>query len=87
MNYLHYELDLGPRELVRVNLDKAANVRLLDSSNYQRYRDNREHRYYGGYVKATPYDLAPPYPGHWHLVVDLGGYPGTVRASVSTIKG
>jgi hypothetical protein len=28
-----------------------------------------------------------PHPGHWHLVVDLGGYPGTVRGNARVLEG
>ncbi len=87
MNYLHYELNLGSNDVAVVTLDKQANVRLLDESNYSAYRDGREHRYTGGLAKQSPIKLKPPHAGKWHLVIDLGGYAGTVRASVQTVKG
>lgn len=87
MNYLHYEFNLSSGDVVEVTLDKQANVRLLDSSNYSSYRNGREHRYYGGLAKVSPIRIAAPHAGHWHLVVDLGGYAGTVKASVSVVKG
>jgi hypothetical protein len=31
--------------------------------------------------------LSAPHPGHWHLVIDLGGHAGSVRASIRTIRG
>ncbi len=85
MNFLHYELDVGPNNTIRVTLDKQANVRLLDSQNYQKYRNGQQHKYYGGLAKASPVNLAAPYEGHWHLVIDLGGYGGTIRASVQVV--
>ena len=87
MNYLHYDLHLQSGESVEVTLDKQANVRLLDDSNYSMYRRGEQHRYYGGLATRSPVRLTPPRAGHWHLVVDLGGYAGTVKASVRTIKG
>jgi len=86
MNYLHYSLDLSPGEVVEVTLDKRANVRLLDESNFSLYRDGKRHAYLGGFAKQSPARIAPPRPGRWHLVIDLGGYPGTVNASVRTLK-
>jgi Domain of unknown function (DUF1883) len=82
MNFLQYELDAGPHNKIQVTLDKQANVRLMDSSNFQRYKAGQEHRYYGGLARVSPITLTAPYQGHWYLVIDLGGYPGTVRASV-----
>lgn len=87
MNYLHYTLDVGPNDVIEVTLDKQANVRLLDSLNYQKYRSGQQHRYYGGLAKESPFKLIPPHSGHWHLVIDLGGHLGSVRASVRRIKG
>lgn len=87
MNYLHYDLHLQTGESVEVTLDKQANVRLLDDSNYSSYRQGNKHRYYGGRATKSPVRLSPPHAGHWHLIVDLGGNAGTVKASVRTIKG
>ena len=87
MNYLHYDFELQSDDVVEVTLDKQANIRLLDDSNYSLYRDGKRHRYYGGLAKKSPVRLPTPHPGHWHLVVDLGGYAGTVRASVQMLKG
>jgi len=79
--FLHQEMELGPNDLVEVTLDNAANVQLLDPPNYENYRNNRPYRYAeGGYVERPPYRFRPPYQGKWHLVVDLGGGPGQVRA-------
>ena len=86
MNYLHYELDVEPHDTVQVNLDRQANVRLLDASNFQKYRSGQQHSYYGGLAKVSPVNLNVPHGGHWHLVIDLGGYGGTVRASVEILR-
>lgn len=85
MNFLHYELDLAIGDVVEVTLDRQANVRLLDQSNFDRYRRGQQHTYRGGLVTQSPLRLASPSAGHWHLVVDLGGYGGSVRASVRTL--
>lgn len=86
MNYLHYDLTLASDDIVEVTLDKQANVRLLDDSGYSDYRQGRRHTYLGGLAKQSPLRLAPPHAGHWHLVIDLGGYAGSIRASVQTHK-
>lgn len=83
MNYLHYDLQLGQDDVVVVTLDKQANVQLLDSSNYEYYRRGERFSYYGGLVKKSPFRLKPPHSGSWHLTIDLGGYAGTVSASVN----
>lgn len=86
MNYLHYELDVSPDDVIEVTLDKQANVRLLDYSNYQNYKNGKDHKYYGGNAKVSPVRLRAPSSGRWHLVIDLGGYAGTVKASVNVVR-
>jgi hypothetical protein len=87
MDYLHQELHLEPDDLVDVTLDHAANVMLLDPANYDAYKNNRPFRYQaGGYAQTSPVRLMAPQPGPWHLVIDLGGGPGSVRASMAVRK-
>jgi hypothetical protein len=86
MKYLHYEFNIGSEDAIKVTLDKQANVLLLDSSNYSNYKNGTSYKYYGGLAKVSPTKLSPPYGGHWHLVIDLEGYTGSVTASVNIIK-
>lgn len=88
MKFSYY--DLGHRskgEIVEVQLSAAANVRLMDSSNYSNYKNGKQHRYYGGYVKRSPYRMSIPSSGHWYLTIDLGGYAGTVKHSMRILPG
>ena len=87
MNFLHYEFDLAADDAVEVTLDKQANVRLLDDANFALFQQGRQHRYHGGLAKTSPITLAAPHAGHWHVVVDLGGYAGTVQASARVLQG
>jgi len=79
MNFLHWEFDLNDGDVVQVQLDKQANVRLLDDTNFYAYRNGRGHNYHGGLAKRSPINLAAAHGGHWHVVVDLGGYAGRVN--------
>ena len=83
--------DLGIRsggEIVEITLKgNAANVRLLDSSNFQNYRSGRRHRYIGGQSKRSPVRLQIPRSGHWYVAVDMGGYKGQVSSSVRMLPG
>ena len=83
MKFLHWEVDAGPDNVIQVELSRQANVLLLDESNFSAYRGGRRYRYSGGHAKRTPAVLVPPRDGHWHVVVDLGGYGGHVEASVA----
>ena len=83
--------DLGNRsggEVVEVILKgNAANVRLMDSSNFQSYRSGRRHRYIGSHAKRSPVRLQIPRSGHWYVAVDMGGYKGKVSSSVRMLPG
>jgi hypothetical protein len=86
MNFLHQEFDVGPDDVVEVTLDGPANVMLLDPVNYDRYRRGESFQYHGGLAKTSPARLIPPRGGRWHVVVDLGGFAGRVRAGVRVLQ-
>lgn len=87
--FVHH--DLGQRkggEIVEVTLSgSAANVRLMDTSNFNSYRAGRQHRYQGGLVKRSPIRLQIARSGHWHVTVDLMGLRGNVRSSARILPG
>jgi hypothetical protein len=83
MKFLHWDMNAGPVNVIQVELDQQANVLLMDDSNFSSYRSGRSYRYFGGLAKRSPARLVPPHTGRWHVVVDLGGHGGNVRASCS----
>ena len=89
MNFVHH--DLGHRntgEIVEINLSgSAANVRLMDSSNFSSYQSGRQHRYIGGLAKQSPVRLQIPHSGSWHVAVDMQGLRGQVRSSARVLPG
>jgi hypothetical protein len=82
MQFLHSDFNIGPDDVVQVSLDKQANVLMLDDTNFSNYRRGGRYSYFGGLAKQSPVRLSPPHQGRWHVVVDVGGYAGTVRASI-----
>lgn len=86
-NYLSYDLDnVNQKDTIKVSLSSQANLKLLDDQNFQAYQEGEKYQYYGGFAKESPIILNPPHQGHWNLVIDLGGYPGRVKAEVKVIK-
>ncbi|UZE27018.1 DUF1883 domain-containing protein [Pseudomonas asplenii] len=87
MKFTHYDLKNCQRgQTVEVTLEgNAANVLLLDSINFQNYKNGREYKYSGGHMTTSISRLPIPHAGHWHVVIDLGGYAGSVRSSVRVI--
>ena len=85
-DFLHQEFDLQAGDIVEVTLDSPANVMLLDPANFSSYKDGLSYRYHGGHAEKSPVQLSPPRSGTWHVVVNLGGYPGSVRAVVRVFR-
>lgn len=89
MNFTHYDVGrLKGGEVVEVTLrGSAANVRLMDGTNFQKFRRGQRHRYYGGLAKKSPVWLTVPRGGRWHVTVDMGGLRGTVRSGIRILPG
>lgn len=89
MKFTHYNLGHAERgSVVEVSLQgSAANVRLMDSSNFSSYKAGRNHRYQGGLAKSSPVRLSIPSSGTWHVTVDMQGLRGTVRSGIRVIPG
>jgi len=89
MNFSYY--DLGNRsggEIIEVTLSgNAANVFLVDSSNYSAYKSGRQYKYFGGHATKSPVRLQVPNSGQWYLVIDMGGHGGSVRHSMRILPG
>jgi hypothetical protein len=58
---------------VKVQLQHAANVFLVDSSNYQKYKARQPYKYFGGHYKTTPVNISVTGAGRWYLIVVGGG--------------
>jgi hypothetical protein len=86
MKYLHYDFTLSTSDMIEVSLTKQANVKLMDDINFFKYQRGLQHSYYGGLMKQSPAFVRPPSLGHWHLAIDLGGYPGSVNATVRVLN-
>lgn len=81
MKYLYYEVNVDSNDVIEVELSGQANVRLMDSSNYNSFRANRAHRCYGGLATASPIVLRPP---QLRPLVRCGGH-GRVLGQRSSI--
>jgi len=87
MNFTHYDLgNLEKGRIVEITLQgNAANVQLLDSSNFSNYKNGRQYRYIGGLAKASPIRLQTTHSSHWHVAIDLRGMRGNVRSSINVL--
>ncbi|MFC6255476.1 DUF1883 domain-containing protein [Kocuria oceani] len=69
-----------------VSLSTAANVRLMDSTNFNAYKNGRRHRYAGGLVRKSPFRITVPKTGNWYLTIDLMGLKGTNVRHSATVE-
>jgi hypothetical protein len=88
MRFLEYSLGtVSKGSVVEVKLSGTeANVQLLDYSNLLSYRRGGSFRYYGGHFRRSPARITVPSTGSWYVTVDLGGYGGSVNASVKVLS-
>ncbi len=86
MKFLHYEINADEGATVRVALrGSECNVLLMDDHNFFSYRRGGSYRYVGGHYKRSPVLLSVPEAGHWNVVIDTGGYAGSLEASVTVL--
>jgi len=76
MQFTYHDLKtLKSGQVVTVTLSgNSANVKLMDSYNFNNYKNGKRHTYYGGHMTSSQTRLKVPTTGHWHLTVDLGGH-------------
>jgi hypothetical protein len=83
---LHYKILTGPGDLIRVHLSgSAANVLVMDDLNYAGYQQGKTYNYYGGHYTRTPVIIKPGVYGQLNIVINLGGFAGSVRAVVQIV--
>lgn len=58
---------------VEVDLKHASDVFLVNSTNYQNYKNGRQFKYHGGHYTKTPVVITVSGSGRWYLIVRGGG--------------
>jgi len=86
VRFIHYQVTAGPGDTIQVTLDAQANVWLMDTINYQKYRRGKGYTGTGGLCEKSPVDFRPSQHGVWHVIIDLAGKPGEVVSSVKVIR-
>lgn len=83
--------DVGSRQagdVVEVTLSSVANVRLMDTLNFNNYKNGMKHIYTGGLARQSPIRLTVPTVGHWHVAIDIHGIQGSsgLKAGVKVVS-
>jgi hypothetical protein len=83
MNYLHYKFKADPNNDVKVTLNQKANVFLLDTADYYKYRLGKSYRPTAEYTDVTSLHVKVPHKSTWHILIEHGDYfKGTIKATV-----
>lgn len=85
---LHYRVRLAqPGDFIRVHLSgAAANVLVMDDANLRNFHEGQQYNYWGGYYTVTPIIIKPgTFNIDLNVIVNLGGFPGTVTAAVEVV--
>ena len=87
MPYNYWDLGQCSRgDVWRVELDRAANVFLVDSSNFSAFKGNRSFTHFGGLIQRSPHDFVIPRSGRWYLVAHTWGLRHTARISIQRLQ-
>lgn len=57
---------------VKVELNYASDVFLVDQNNFNKYQRGQRFSYYGGHYSRSPVNIPAPNSGTWYLIV-IGG--------------
>lgn len=71
----------------RVELSRAANVFMVDSSGFSAFKSGRNFTHYGGggLITRSPHDFVIPRAGHWYIVGHTWGLRDSSRISVTPV--
>lgn len=88
MEFIYSDLGiLSGGEEFEVFISRDANVCLLDSTNFFRYKSNSDFSYIGGHYRKGVCRLQVPSAGQWYIVIDLGGEGGNIRYDIRDVTG
>ena len=69
-HHLHKVMELQNYHYVEIYCDSEALIFITDDDNYNNYILDEDYDYYGDEVRTSPFFIAPPHAGRWHLVVE-----------------
>ena len=84
--HLHKVLRLYPDDVLGVYTDNPAFVFFADEDNYDRYLNDFDFDYFGTAVKKSPFYMAPPEPGVWHVVVEQSDPALTINVRLAVVR-
>ena len=84
--FIHYQVTAGPENIIQVKLSKRANVRFMNTVNYQKYRMGKPYEFAGGTALESPVEFRPEDKRQWHVIIDMIGLQGETKASIKVLS-
>jgi hypothetical protein len=81
MTFLHWKIPGSTGDLVRIQMNGPAYVRLLDPLNFEYYKKGMKYDGQGGWSDRRDAEFVLPYKGTFHVVIDLGKEQGELKAT------
>ncbi|MCC7502299.1 MAG: DUF1883 domain-containing protein [Flavobacteriales bacterium] len=72
MKFLHKQYQAKKKEIIEVELDRAAKVKFMTAMDFKQYKNGRSHKYYGGLFEESPVRFVIPHDAVWYAVVEKG---------------
>ena len=72
MKFLHKQYQAKKKEIIEVELDRAAKVKFMTAMDFKQYKNGRSHKYYGGLFEESPVRFVLPHDAVWYAVVEKG---------------
>lgn len=87
MDFIKYDLgQLETGRVVEITLEgNGAYVRLLDSANFNDYKNGKKCMYIGGLISKSPVRLKTSHADHWYVAIDMGGLNGKVNTTARVL--
>jgi len=82
MEYIHYQIRVFPHNNIVVTVDKQANIKLLNTIMYERYKSGKHVKASLEFLDSSGTSFKVPYKGEWHVIVEHGNYHGKITARV-----
>lgn len=85
-NHLHKHVHLTTDDIIGIHSDGSSFVFLADDENYSNYLNDMNYDYYGTTVDTSPFFMAAPFPGEWHIVVEQQSQGETLNVRIEIQK-
>lgn len=87
MSFTHAGEHADHGDVISVQCSHQINVIVMDDTQFNNYKNGRQAKYYGGFYKRFPANIAVPHSGYWNVVLALpAGHRANIRYSINILR-